>query len=132
MLHPHLYARVILNALPYVVFHYLTCYNELNKKHFIECAQKSNEVGKMQKYVIVKKYIDEMDYCSLLLHGAPDDEFDNESQEISDKITYTQTERDIAQIIAEVFQKSFDRKDSEELFIDCAKKIYADLHYILV
>ncbi len=41
----------------------------------------------MTKYLIVKKYIDEMNYCSLLSGGAPDNEFDSESQEISDRIT---------------------------------------------
>lgn len=48
-----------------------------------------------------------MNYDSLLSVGAPDDEFDTESRKISDKITYAQTEQDIAQIIAEVFNQSF-------------------------
>lgn len=82
----------------------------------------------MQKYLIVKKYVDEMDYCSLLAVGAPNNEFDTESQEISDKITYVQTEWDIARIIAEVFNRSFAHKDAASNFIDCAKKIYTDLH----
>lgn len=83
----------------------------------------------MQKYKIVKKYIDEMDYYSLLSCGAPNDEFDIESHEISVRITNTQTERDIAQIIMEVFNKTFGHKNTMEPFIDCAKKIYAALHF---
>lgn len=82
----------------------------------------------MQKYLIVKKYIDELDYCSLLSGGAPDDEYDIETQEISDRITYIHTEQDIAQIITEVFNRAFDCKNTPYRFLDCAKKIYRDLH----
>ena len=31
----------------------------------------------MDKFRIIKKYIDEYDYYSLLKHGAPEDEFDS-------------------------------------------------------
>ena len=82
----------------------------------------------MEKYLIVKKHIDEMDYHSLLSVGGPNDEFDTESQAISDKITYVQSARDIAQIIADVFNRSFNHSDATSRFADCAKKIYADLH----
>ena len=82
----------------------------------------------MEKYLIVKKHIDAMDYYSLLSVGAPNDEFDTESHAISDKITYPQSAQDIAQIIAEVFNRSFSRGDATSKFVDCAKKIYADLH----
>lgn len=81
-----------------------------------------------RQYLIVKKYVDEMDYDSLLSTGAPNDEFDTESQEISDKINSVQTEQDIAKIIAEVFNKEFGDRNTEAHFMDCAKKIYADLH----
>ena len=82
----------------------------------------------MTKYLIVKKYIDEMDYLSLLSAGAPSDEFDSESQEICDKITYAHTEQDIASVIAEVFNRTFDHKNEASYFINCARKIYTDLH----
>ena len=82
----------------------------------------------MTKYSIVKKYIDEMDYLSLLAGGAPGDEFDSESQEISDKITYAHTEQDIANVIADIFSRTFDDKNEAGYFIDCARKIYTDLH----
>lgn len=82
----------------------------------------------MTKYLIVKKHIDEMDYCSLLSGGAPNDEFDSESQEISDKITDAHTEQDIAGIIAEVFNRTFNDNVAASCFDDCAGKIYADLH----
>ena len=82
----------------------------------------------MKKYLIVKKYIDELDYASLLSGGAPDDEFDIETKEISDKITYNHTELDIAQIITEVFNRCFAHENTPEYFLDCAKKIFRDLH----
>ena len=82
----------------------------------------------MTKYLIVKKYIDEMDYSSLLSGGAPDDEFDSESQEISDKITNAHTVQDIASVIAEVFNRTFNNNVASSSFADCAGKIYADLH----
>ena len=82
----------------------------------------------MTKYLIVKKYIDEMDYMSLLSGGAPGDEFDFESQEICDKITYAHTEQDIASVIAEVFSRTFNHKCEVSCFISCARKIYTDLH----
>lgn len=81
-----------------------------------------------KKYLIVKKHIDEMDYCSLLSTGAPDNEFDSESREISNKINNAHTEQDIARIIAKVFNATFGNKDAEDCFIDCAKKIHVDLH----
>ena len=82
----------------------------------------------MEKYLIVKKHIDAMDYCSLLSVGAPNDEFDTESQIICDKITCALSVQDIAQIIAEVFNQSFSHSDATSRFVDCAKKIFADLH----
>lgn len=82
----------------------------------------------MTKYLIVKKYIDEVDYLSLLSGGAPSNEFDSESREISDKITYAHTEQDIASVIAEVFSRAFDHKNEAAYFINCARKIYTDLH----
>ncbi len=82
----------------------------------------------MTKYSIVKKHVDAMDYYSLLLNGAPDDEFDSESWEISDKISCGQTEEDIAGIIADVFNRTFQQENTADCFRDCARKIYADLH----
>ena len=76
----------------------------------------------MEKYIIVKKYIDEMDYCSLLSFGASDDEFDTESPKISGMISHSQTEQDTAWVIAEVFNRAFDRQDKAYQFMDCVKR----------
>ena len=57
------------------------------------------------------------------LNGAPDDEFDSESWEISGKISSDQTKEEIAGIIADVFNRTFSDKNALECFMDCAKKI---------
>lgn len=45
------------------------------------------------KFSTVKKYIDQMDYYALLAGGAPSDEFDMESKEISAGIRYEHSGR---------------------------------------
>ena len=72
-----------------------------------------------------------MNYLSLLAGGAPSDEFNSESQEICDKITYAHTEQDIASVIAEVFNRTFNHKNETAYFINCARKIYTDLPNLL-
>ena len=57
------------------------------------------------RFHIVKKYIDQMDYYDLLASGAPSDEFDIESKEISVRIRDDHSVQDIAEIIALVFNK---------------------------
>ena len=69
-----------------------------------------------------------MNYLSLLAGGAPTNEFNSESQEICDKITYAHTAQDIASIIAEVFSRTFNHKNEASYFINCARKIYTGLH----
>ena len=59
----------------------------------------------MDKYSIIKKYIDELDYLNLLANHAPGDEFDEESKEIAVKVTESLTVQGIAWIIAEVLNK---------------------------
>lgn len=83
----------------------------------------------MDKYSIIKKYIDELDYLNLLANHAPDDEFDGESKEIAIKVTESLTMQEIARIIAEVFNKQFNDNNSPDIFMDCAKNIYHELHH---
>lgn len=82
----------------------------------------------MNQYFMIKKHIDEMDYLNLLANHAPDDEFDTESKEISTKVTDSSTIQEIAFIIAEVFNKQFSDNNSPNIFMDCAEKIYNDIH----
>ena len=55
----------------------------------------------MSKFKVVKKYIDEFDYYSLLEGGAPQDEFDSYSRELAGLITENDSVEDIALRIAE-------------------------------
>lgn len=54
----------------------------------------------MDKFSIIKQYIDEYDYYSLLKHGAPDNEFDSYSHELAEEIQENSTIQEIANIIA--------------------------------
>lgn len=82
----------------------------------------------MDKFPIVKKHIDKLDYYGLLKSNAPIDEFDMESKIITDAITESSTIQDIASIIAEVFNRRFSNNQQPYCFMDCAQKIYCDLH----
>ena len=73
----------------------------------------------------VKKHVDQLDCCELLSGGAPKDEYDLESREISVRISPEQSAEAIADIIASVFNSSFDmRKPSSDFLVisECIKK----------
>ena len=76
---------------------------------------------------IVKKYIDKMDYYDLLSSGAPSDEFDIESKEISARVRYEYSVWEIAEIIASVFNEYFDEHDSAAQFLSIAEQIKNEL-----
>ena len=78
-------------------------------------------------FLIVKKYIDRMDYCALLAGGAPADEFDIESKEISENICYVQSAVEIAYIIAAVFHKYFDKEVNIKSLLPVAVQIKSEL-----
>ena len=80
----------------------------------------------MDRYQIVKKQIDRMDYLGLLSGGAPKDEFDREAKEIAERITPEMSAREIAEIIADVFNNSFNECDQPERFMDTAEAIAKD------
>ncbi|MBQ6796418.1 MAG: hypothetical protein IJP10_00235 [Clostridia bacterium] len=79
------------------------------------------------RFRIVKKYIDQMDYCDLLASGAPSNEFDIESKEISSRIRDEHSAQDIAEIIASVFNKYFDEHDDATVFLAVAEQIEKEL-----
>ena len=70
----------------------------------------------MGYFDIVKKRIDEADYMSLLKTGAPDDEYDLESEMISSAISAGSSADEIAEIISDIFSKMFSRKCRPEDF----------------
>ena len=78
-------------------------------------------------FLVVKKHIDKMDYYQLLAGGAPNDEFDGESKKISARIRTEQTVQEIAKIIAEVFNSSFDEHDDIAVFLRVAEQIKKEL-----
>ena len=84
-------------------------------------------MSEKEKFLIIKKYIDEMDYYDLLAGGAPSDEFDNESMGICAKVRLDHSVRDIADIIALVFNAAFDANDGSVMFIPVAELIKNEL-----
>lgn len=79
------------------------------------------------KFLVIKKYIDQMDYYDLLASGAPSDEFDIESKEISSRVRYDHSVQDIAEIIASVFNEYFDEHDDATVFLVVAEQIEKEL-----
>ena len=79
------------------------------------------------KFRIVKKYIDHMDYYALLAGGSPSDEFDLESKMISEMLQYDHSAREIANIIASVFNKQFGEHDDASVFLSVAERIKSEL-----
>lgn len=79
------------------------------------------------KFRIVKKYIDQMDYYALLAGGSPSDEFDLESKMISEMLQYDHSAQEIANIIVSVFNKQFDEHDDASVFLSVAERIKSEL-----
>ena len=79
------------------------------------------------KFLVIKKYIDQMDYYDLLASGAPSDEFDIETKEISARISDVHSVQDIAEIIASVFNEYFDEHDDATVFLVVAEQIEKEL-----
>ena len=82
------------------------------------------------KYTIVKKYIDEYDYWSLLEDGAPEDEFDLEARKISDLINADSSIERIAEVIAMVMRSAFGNEEKAENYLETARKIKSELKRI--
>ena len=82
------------------------------------------------KYTIVKKYIDEYDYWSLLEDGAPEDEFDLEARKISDLINADSSIERIAEVIAMVMRSAFGNEEKTENYLETARKIKSELKRI--
>jgi len=82
-------------------------------------------------FMIIKQCIDQMDYYALLAGGAPNDEFDLESKEISKRIRCDQSIQEIADVIADVFNASFDAHDDPGVFLPVAEQIRKELLSLL-
>lgn len=79
--------------------------------------------------MIVKKAVDSADPYGLLKIGAPDDEYDFESEAIAAAISVGDSEKRIAEIAAEVFAKEFNWKITADRFRDFARNVWNELRY---
>lgn len=77
----------------------------------------------MNRFEIIKKYIDEYDYYALLANGAPNDEFDCYSYELANVITENDTVEDIARVIAETMDVAFSEEINPKKFYKTATLI---------
>ena len=84
----------------------------------------------MNRFEIVKKYIDEYDYYDLLACGAPNDEFDSYSRKFANTITEKDSIEDIARLISETIDKAFAEEIKPEKFLETAKLIRKELFYL--
>ena len=84
-------------------------------------------VSKADKFLVVKKFIDQMDYYALLAGGAPSDEFDIESKKISEVIRCDHSAQEIASIIASVFNEQFGEHDNANAFLSVAEQIKSEI-----
>ncbi len=81
----------------------------------------------MTVYEVIKKHIDKLDYMGFLEMGAPDDEYDIESQLILDNMNASPTEKRIAKTICNVFSSLFCQKFYIDDFSSVARHIYLEL-----
>ena len=101
---------------------------EIDKTESMNPHPDNDKIFKMNKFEIIKKYIDEYDYYGLLAGHAPNDEFDSYSQMFADTITEYDSAEDIARLIAETMDKAFAEKINPEKFIDTARNIRKALY----
>ncbi len=78
---------------------------------------------KEYRFSIIKRCIDEADTMHLLEIGCPPDEYDIESKAICELVSRDSSIEQIAQIIAEVFNRYFDMKFESTAFLATAKHI---------
>ncbi|WP_044974337.1 hypothetical protein [Ruminococcus sp. HUN007] len=87
----------------------------------------------MNVYGIIKKYIDEYDFDDLLAIGAPNDEYDLETERISQRINIQSSVLEIAETISDVFLHSMCSVVKADVtnpdhFLEVAKKIKNELN----
>ncbi len=83
---------------------------------------------KRSYYSIVKRAIDKMDPYCLIEGGAPRDEFNHESRDISSRINEDMSAEDIAIIISDVLTKAFSDTFTMENCLPEAEEIYQQIH----
>jgi hypothetical protein len=81
-----------------------------------------------EAFCIVKKVFDAIDPYQLIEHGAPDDEFESEIEEIVAAISLKSSPVRIAKIISCVINKGFKLGTTYKQFSKQGKSIYQSLH----
>ncbi len=77
-------------------------------------------MSKNEKFLIIKVFIDQMDYYAFLAGGAPSDALDIETKDISKKVRFDHSVQEIADIIASVFNSCVDEHDDATVFLPVA------------
>ena len=81
----------------------------------------------MSVYEVIKKHINKLDYMGFLKMGAPDDEYDVETDLIILRIGVSPNEDTIANAICDVFSSMFNAELESYEFLSCARDIYLEL-----
>lgn len=81
----------------------------------------------MDKFAVVKKYIDEADCEGLLALGAPDDEYDKESLKISQLIDEKSTVDEVSRIISMSLGETMGEQYDSGTFDEISRKIVKEL-----
>lgn len=77
---------------------------------------------------IVQQALNEWDPYGLIEGGAPEDEFTEEATRIAAKIKKTETPAELAQVISDIFSRSFESDlFSVEECLPAASRIFSDL-----
>ena len=113
----------------HTVMQYIISRSDISLKSTTNCDIILTKEGAFmsERFHVVKKHIDLMDYYSLLASGAPSDEFDIESEEISARVRYEHSVQEIAEIIASVFNRFFGEHDDPTIFLSVAEQIKKEL-----
>lgn len=85
----------------------------------------------MNKFLIVKTAVDRADPYGLLQIGAPADEYDIESEKISERISDSDSVEMIAKIMSDVFFGCFNADFPPEIFIEAAGEIRCEVYRII-
>lgn len=78
-------------------------------------------------YLIVKRHIDKMDFYGLLTDGAPQDEFDIETEMIARAVRPDMSVDEITAIIANIFNSQFSTSRPLSEFSPTAEGIKSEL-----
>lgn len=77
----------------------------------------------LEKYLVVKRAVDNADPCGLLKMGAPDDEYELEAKRIAEVIEVGDSTERMAEVAAAVFSRAFSRETASDRFLGFAEEV---------